>query len=80
MSAANGPPEDVFLSNREAIDLHHGPHSTGNPDQEMEVIGCVLTARICDALMDMGLTDIRQTAGGFVAAFGASQGAGPEGR
>ncbi len=60
-------PEDSFLAELDAIDLHHGPHSTSTPYTELEVIGAPLTAGIRRALSQIGFTEFDANQNGFIA-------------
>jgi hypothetical protein len=60
-------PEDRFLSQLGAIDLHHGPYSSRTPYTELEVIGCRLNASIRDELAQLGFAHFEEGTTGFAA-------------
>jgi hypothetical protein len=60
-------PEDLFVSELDMIDLHHGSHSSDPPYTTLEVLGTPLTERIKAALSEYGFTEFRGSSEGFLA-------------
>jgi len=60
-------PEQQFLAQLSAIDLHHGPYSTSAPYSELEVVGVQPTAAIREAIAQLEFTKLEERCDGFVA-------------
>jgi hypothetical protein len=61
-------PADNFMANLDAVDIHHGPHSTPEPYTELESIGALLTSEIRAALSKwLGFSEFVESETGFVA-------------
>jgi hypothetical protein len=57
--------EELFISELETIDLHHGTHSADPPYTVLEVYGVALTAPIRAALGEYGFNQFRLGTNGF---------------
>ena len=60
-------PEDLFVSELDMIDLHHGSHSSDPPHTVVEVVGTALSEGIRAALSEYGFNEFRPRSEGFVA-------------
>jgi len=60
---------ETFMANLDAVDTHHGPHSSPDaPYTELESIGALLTPEIRAALSDwLGFNEFAESETGFVA-------------
>lgn len=59
-------PENWFLDEMGAIDLHHGPYSSAQPYTTLEVIGAMLTEDIRTSLTEYGFSIFNDRENGFV--------------
>jgi hypothetical protein len=59
--------ENSFLENLDAVDLHHGRHSTTTPYTELQAVGVPLTAAIRKVLSSLGFGQFKEVNEGFVA-------------
>jgi hypothetical protein len=59
--------EDFLLAELDAVQLHHGPYSTGSPCTLLEVIGAQLTSAVQNALSELGFKVFQKGVDGFIA-------------
>src|SRR5436190_22543338 len=59
--SADSSPEESFLNELDAIDLHHGPYSSSRPYTQIEVIGANLTTELRAALSQLGFEEFAQS-------------------
>jgi hypothetical protein len=62
---ARQSPEDRLLVELDTIELHHGPYSVRVPYDELRVIGCALTPRVKDALIELDFSIFEEVPDGF---------------
>jgi nitroreductase len=60
-------PEDLFISELDMVDLHHGSNSSDLPYTILQVVGTALSERIRAALSTYGFTEFQPSSEGFVA-------------
>jgi hypothetical protein len=64
---AHASPEESLLDNLDAVDLHHGPHSSKEPYTVLEVSGARLTINVREAMSKLGFERFSENPDGFIA-------------
>jgi hypothetical protein len=59
--------EDLLISELDAIDLHHGPHSANPPYTILQVVGASLSDRVEAELSRLGFDEFQSSSAGFCA-------------